>query len=74
MTTTASPVKLDARSASETLARTNAIVEWGRNKCKYFKCYDHVLSGSNGGKHQSYIVSRGKVDLLQQEIPFDWKL
>lgn len=27
MTTTAKPVKLDARSASETLARMNAIVE-----------------------------------------------
>ena len=45
-----------------------------RNKCKFFKCYDHVLSGSNGGKSQSYIVCRGTVDLLQQEIPFDWKL
>lgn len=42
----------------------------GRNKCKYFKCYDHVLSGKN----ESYIVYSGKVDLLQREIPFDWKL
>lgn len=43
-------------------------------KCKYFKCYDHVFPKKNGGKPQSYIVCRGKVDLVQQEIPFDWKL
>lgn len=46
----------------------------GQNRCKYFKKYDHSPSGKNGGKIQSYIVCRCNVDLLQQGIPFDWKL
>lgn len=41
----------------------------GQNRCRFFKKYDHVLTS---GKNQSYIVCMGKVDLLQQETPFEW--
>lgn len=44
----------------------------GRNECRFFKKYDHVPTDSNSGKNQSYIVYKCRVDLLQQEIPFEW--
>lgn len=68
MTKTASSVKLDARSASETLVRTNAIVEWVEIDVSTSKSTNTMQKK----KHQSYIVCRGNIDLLQQEIPFDW--
>ena len=49
------------------LSEENCYDGMGRNRCKYFKKYEH-----NAEKHQSYIVCRGNINLLQQEIPFEW--
>lgn len=46
----------------------------GRNRCKFFERYAHEWTDDYSGKCRSYIVCRGTVDMLQQEILFDWNL